>query len=368
MAASASRNKRRRLAGSTSSAEVALKRSGSAGAAVEGPQRGAPISDSLVVAVLGLAIALVLLGKAKGIGDVPGVETFVLVFASIVIEALPFILLGALVSGLIAVYVPERVFSRIARLPLALQLPGAAVGALAFPVCECGSVPVARRLIARGVHPAAGIAFMLAAPILNPIVLVSTWLAYRGRGLGAEMVLGRAGLGLALAAVAGWAIGRQGAAVLRQGRGETGGHGAPCHGHESHRRRGEEFVGHFTGDFLFMGKFIVIGAALAALYQTVVSQSIVSGVAGTVVVSALALMALAFMLSLCSEADAFVAVSFTAFPLGSQLAFLVFGPIADMKLALLYSAAFRRAFVLRLVLVAVPVIVVGALLFYLVVR
>jgi hypothetical protein len=314
------------------------------------------------VSLLGLgaaavAIAAALLSaRAAGAGDSPAIQTFVLVFSSIVIEALPFILLGALVSAAIAVFVPDRVFDRIAALPLPLQLPGVALTGMAFPVCECGSVPVARRLIVRGVHPAAGLGFMLAAPIINPIVLLSTWVAYSGRGVGVEMVTGRAALGIVVAIAAGWALGRKGTALLRM-------RPAAHHTHDEHRSRREAFVDHLADDFLFMGKFLVLGAALAAAMQTAIPQSIVSGIADTQVLSALALMGLAFMLSLCSEADAFVAVSFAAFPIGAQLAFLVFGPILDIKLAALYGAVFRAGFAIKLALVAAPIAVAGSLVF-----
>jgi uncharacterized protein len=198
---------------------------------------------------------------------------------------------------------------------------------------------------------------MLAAPIINPIVLLSTWVAYSGRGIGAEMVAGRAGLGLAVALAAGWALGRKGPSLLRAQPPDTHGHD-----HERGSRR-EVFVEHLTGDFLFMGKFLVLGAAIAAAMQTAIPQSVVSGVADRQVLSVLALMGLAFMLSLCSEADAFVAVSFAGFPIGAQLGFLVFGPIVDTKLVALYGAVFHPGFALRLALVAAPIVLVGSLAF-----
>jgi uncharacterized protein len=300
------------------------------------------------LALLALAAAGLLVSEGAA-----GGQTFALIFASIVIEALPFVLLGALVSAVIEVFVPDRTFARIARLPVGLQLPAAALGGLAFPVCECGSVPVARRLISRGMAPGAGIAFMLAAPVLNPVVLASTFVAYRGRGIALQMVAGRAALGLVLAVVAGWALGG-GDEVLRD---ET-----TPHVHEGGRKR-DLVVDHLAHDFFFMGRFVVFGAALAAALQTVIPQSVVGGVARTPVVGALALMGIAFVLSLCSEADAFVAVSFTPFPLGAQLAFLVFGPVVDAKLAFLYGATFRKRFVTRLVIVAIPIVLAGSLWF-----
>ena len=316
------------------------------------PRRAAPWL------VLPAAVAVVAAVRLSGLGAAAEVETFVLVFTSIVVEALPFILLGALVSAAIEVYVPESAFDRLARLPVALQIPGAALGGLAFPVCECGSVPVARRVITRGLHPGAGLAFMLAAPIPNPIVILSTVVAYGGRGLALEMATGRIVLGLVLAVVAGWALGNVRPEELLRARGEPDDHAAaPAEG------RSGAFVEHLAADFFYMGKFVIAGAALAALLQTAIPQSLVSGVARTPVLGSLALMGIAFVLSLCSEADAFVAVSFTPFPIGSQLAFLVFGPVVDAKLAFLYGATFRRRFVLRLLAVAVPVTLAGSLWF-----
>src|SRR4051794_39968238 len=220
----------------------------------------------LVAVVFWSAVAAILAARAAGLADVPAVTTLGVIFTSIVIEALPFILLGAIVSAAIAVFVPDRAFARLARLPRALQVPGAAVAGVGFPVCECGSVPVARRLLARGMDPAAGIAFMLAAPILNPIVLASTWVAYQGRGRALEMTAARAGCGLVAAMVAGLLIERR----SRDGvlRADTVTAMAPEHDHE-HGSGGAarigEFSQHLAGDFFFMAKFLVLGAAASAV-------------------------------------------------------------------------------------------------------
>jgi uncharacterized protein len=315
-------------------------------------------SAAWLAALFTVVVLLGAIGRAAGLSDVPQVETFVLVFASIVIEALPFILLGAAVSALIEVYVSDALFARVVRLPVALQLPGAALGGFAFPVCECGSVPVARRLIARGLHPSAGVAFMLASPILNPVVLASTWVAYGGRGLGLQMVVARGALGLTVALIAGWAVAGEGVQVQRGQVSST----------VRTASKGQSFVEHLSGDFFFMGRFLVAGAALAAALQTMVPQSLVAGVARTPVLGSLALMGVAFLLSLCSEADAFVAVSLTPFPLGSQLAFLVFGPVVDAKLTFLYGATFGRRFVMRVIVVAIPVVLAGSLWFEVLLR
>jgi uncharacterized membrane protein YraQ (UPF0718 family) len=329
------------------------------------PQGTAPRSVPIwqVSLAFWLLFLSVLAAQQLKLGNLADLTTFGIVFASIVIEALPFILLGAVVSAGMAVFIPDRFFSRIGKLPRRLQLPGATLAGFTFPVCECGSVPIGRRLISRGLHPSAGLGFMFSAPILNPIVLASTWVAFGGGTRGAEMVVGRASLGFIVAMAAGFVIAGRDAELLRNkpaGDGCAAGHD---HDHGDAPSRAGAFLEHLIGDALFMGRFLILGAAASALMQTFVPQNVLSSVAGAAVIGVLALMAFAFMLSLCSEADAFVATSFTAFPVSAQLGFLVFGPIFDAKLAAIYGATFRPPFIRRLLLVAVPVILCGSLLF-----
>ena len=326
---------------------------------VRAPDRPPPFVPLwAVAAAFWAAVAAIAVARASGAADNEVIGTFGVIFTSIVVEALPFILIGAAASAAIAVFVPARAFARLAQLPAPVQVPAAALAGFAMPVCECGSVPVARRLILRGVHPSAGIAFMLAAPILNPIVLASTWVAYGAAGKALEMTAARAMLGLLVAISAGALIGRHGESLMR-----TAGEAPGGHDHDHKSGSAGAFVEHLASDFLFMGRFLVLGAAVAALLQTAVPQDWLSSVAHQELLGALALMGMAIALSLCSEADAFVAVSFTAFPLGSQLAFLVIGPVVDAKLAVLYGATFRRRFTLRLLAIAAPIALVGALVF-----
>lgn len=308
---------------------------------------------------------LLVVGRSLPIEDQPETSTFVILFTSIAIEALPFVLFGAAVSAALEVFVPDRWFDRLADKPLKVQVPAAIASGFAFPVCECGSVPVARRLILRGLHPTAGLAFMLAAPIVNPVVLASTAVAYQGRNP-VGMLLARAVLGLLLAVSVSLVVGRRNQERLLRVRDG----GGPGHDHEHDHDHDHAVCGapaaragrlrrwsdHVASDFFFMGRFVVAGAALAAAAQTVIPTSFYGGLLSAPVVGALVLMFAAFMLSLCSEADAFVALSFVQFPVGAQLAFLVFGPVLDIKLAMLYRATFGRGFVLRLVAVTVPVV------------
>jgi uncharacterized protein len=308
---------------------------------------------------LGVAAALVLTAGALRVTDptrVAAVQNFFLVFGSLLIEAMPFILMGALVSAAIEVFVPTHVFERLALLPKPLQIPISGLAGVAFPVCECGSVPVARRLVSKGLTPAAAVTFMLAAPILNPIVIVSTAVAYRGRDIFWPMVLGRSSLGLICAMAVGWAVSDETREKLLRARKKP----ESEHSH-SHEARPQAFFGHLAGDFVFMGRFLVVGAIVAAALQTFVPQSVIGSVATTPIVDLLAMMGLAFLLSLCSESDAFVAASFVQFGVGAQLAFLVFGPMVDTKLGILYSATFSKGFFRTVVVTVATVTLVGTL-------
>lgn len=320
------------------------------------PPLGAPARPwrhaVVVLAALALAGAGLRLLNETGI---PQVQNFLLVATSLLIEAFPFILLGAVVSAAIEVFVPPRVFAKLGGLPRPLQAPVAGLGGFAFPVCECGSVPVARRLAVKGVAPAAAITFMLAAPILNPVVLVSTAIAYRGRDILWPMVLSRGALGLAVALAVGWVVARRsGRELLRSRPGDDP--------HEEHRGgRWPAYWTHLGSDFVMLGRYLVIGAAVAAALQTFVPQSIIGSVADTPVLNIVAMMALAGILSLCSESDAFVAASFVQFGMGAQLAFLVFGPMVDAKLGFLYAGTFLRGFVRTVIVVVGAVTLAGAL-------
>jgi uncharacterized protein len=146
----------------------------------------------------------------------------------------------------------------------------------------------------------------------------------------------------------GWVIGRVRAGALLRPRDA----GAQAHETREDEARWARFFGHLTGDIVFMARFLIFGAALAAAVQTFVPQSVVDRVANLPVLSLVAMMALAFLMSLCSESDAFVAASFVSFGPAAQLAFLVSGPMVDTKLSALYVGTYERGF-LRIVILAV---------------
>jgi len=308
------------------------------------PERNASWVWVAVAATLGATfVALRIVDPSR----VAWIRNLLIVFGSLLIEAFPFVVLGAFVSAAIEVAVPTSTFGKLAAIRRPLQLPAAALAGLAFPVCECGSVPVARRLVTKGLAPSAAVTFMLAAPIVNPVVIASTFVAYRGRATVAVMVFGRITIGLLVAMAVGWVIGaRRPEELLRRTP------DLELHEVAPEERRWQRFFGHLSGDVTFMGRFLVVGAGVAAAIQTFVPQTIVDGVARLPVLSLVAMIALAFLMSLCSESDAFVAASFVAFGPGAQLAFLVAGPMVDTKLTALYLGTYGRGF-FRTVLISV---------------
>jgi len=262
----------------------------------------------------------------------PAVASWSTLFLAITIQAVPFLILGVTVSGAIAAFVPPgRIAALLPRRRL-LAVPAAATAGAALPGCECGSVPIASRLVAAGVTPAAALAFLLSAPAINPIVLASTAVAFPGQPM---MVLARFVASLAAAVAVGlvWtALGRDDLLATRR-RWE------PAPGPKV-----QMFLATARHDFLQAGGYLVVGAAAAATLQTLVPRSVVDAFADNIALSVLALGLLAVLLALCSEADAFVAAGLKQFPLTARLVFLVVGPMVDVKLIALQAGTFGPRF------------------------
>ncbi|WP_245991515.1 permease [Streptomyces spongiicola] len=286
-----------------------------------------------VLAVAGLAWAA---GAPEWLAH-PGFRAWQTICVAVTLQALPFLILGTLVSGAVNAFVPERVFSRALPRRPALAVPVASAAGVVLPGCECASVPVAGSLIRRGVAPAAAFAFLLSAPAVNPIVLASTAVAFPGRP---EMVAARLVASLAVSAAMGWLW-------LRFGRAEWLRMPSRHTGHRPGRSRWEEFRLGFQHDFLHAGGFLVLGAMAAATFNVAVPRSVLDTFSGSPWLSVLFLAGLAIVLAVCSEADAFVAASLTGFSPTARLAFMVVGPMVDVKLIALQAGTFGRAFALR---------------------
>ncbi|MEK3884813.1 permease [Paenibacillus sp. PL2-23] len=281
------------------------------------------------------------------------------IFLSMLMEAIPFVLVGVIVSGFIQSFITEQWISRIMpKNRLLSSLFGCSVGLL-FPSCECGIVPITRRLLKKGVPLNAGIAFMLTGPIVNPIVLFSTFVAF---GNDWRVVAIRAGMAFAVALIASVAVAYwfpilplRDYSPAQQAVAAASETPAPAPPAKRFFPRMGSVLTHAVDEFFSVGKYLVLGAFIAASMQTFIPTSSLLQIGNNPVTASLVMMALAFTMSLCSEADAFIASSFrSTFSLGSISAFLVFGPMIDIKNTLMLLGTFRTKFVLALIaLVAV---------------
>lgn len=339
------------------------------------------------------AAALFLFGLLLGLGTLwiirdlgraaldDRLSTFSTIFLGIFIEAVPFLLLGTLASGLVEEFLPQEVLHRwLPHGRLRAVLAGAGMGLL-FPVCECGTVPLARRLLRKGLPLPVAISFLLAAPVVNPIVLFSTASAF---GLGPMLAL-RFGLTLLIAVLTGlifavdatphrllratvWAPvqGGSGQAAPLPSTDRPATSAAPHHDDhdDPSQERGAKLnraLAIAADEFFEMGRYLVMGSVLAALLQTFVPQTSLLAVGSGPLLSVLVMLVLAVVLSICSTVDSFVALAFLgSFTRGSVLAFLVYGPMVDIKSTLMYLTVFRRKTVAYLVLLPLAMTLVLA--------
>jgi len=383
-----------------------------------------------------VAVLTLVLGRAS-----PMVHTLSIVFVSIVLEAMPFVLLGAIVGGIIEVYLPREKVSEWLPKNTVLQVLMAGAMGVIFPVCECAVIPVARRLMKKGVPFSAAAAYLLAGPIVNPLVAASTGVAYLGDDW-KRMILVRMVSGYIVAVIVAFILGKcfPGSTAFHEPEGPADDHdhdhdhahshdehahthdhvdpkAKVCtdpthdhshdhahahaehdhaahadahdhahdhdhdHGHDDHNHahsdhshddhdhdhhdhdhahhdhdhdhappkkaraiaRIASVFSHASDDFLFVGQFLVIGAFIAALCTTLLQRQVLVEFSHTPAIGIGSMMVMAVFLSICSEADAFVAASFHgAMPFAAQMAFMVLGPMLDFKLIAMYLSFMRK--------------------------
>ncbi len=307
-------------------------------------------------------------------------EGFTLIFVSIILEALPFIILGSFISSLIQMFVTEQTIVRIIPKNRFLGLFFASLIGLIFPVCECAIVPITRRLVKKGVPIHIAITFMMAVPIVNPIVLASTKYAFVGANY---MVYLRGFLGFTSAILIGHVVGiLQGrrsplrSNILSNTTSCSCGHdhdSKSCdnndNNHSHHHNHHEECCGdhsavsrfnimgkildtlrHTSIEFYDVGKFLILGAFLSTMMQTLIPRDTLLSIGDGSISSILMMMILAFVLSICSESDAFIARTFLGqFTTGSIVGFLLFGPMIDIKNTIMLASSFKIKFVIKLI-------------------
>lgn len=320
--------------------------------------------------IFGFILIIVLkpsLIESLSLPDLSGLNTFKTMFVSIVLEAMPFILISVFVSSLMQVFLPEGWISKvIPRNPLLGVLIACLLGIL-FPVCECGLIPIVRRLIAKGLPLYAGVVFILVGPIVNPIVYSATYNAFRTRP---EMLYGRIGLAMLVGIVVGLfihyvVIGNQlkiSSESLYAENSEQNRRTEEIPVHIHKRGRVFSVLNHAGGELFDMGGYLIFGGLITAAIQSLLPRAELAGIGQSEIVAHLFMMGFGFILSLCSTSDAFVASSFSGtFSTGSLLAFLVFGPMMNLKGILMLLTAFKTKFVILLILLVTAVVFAGSI-------
>ena len=287
-------------------------------------------------------------------------------FLSIVFEGAPYILIGTIFSGIIDAFLPAKLLDRVLPKNKVLATLIAGFLGLVFPVCECAVVPVIRRLVQKGLPLSCAVTYMLSAPIMNPIVAISTLTAFKEfQGLtwatagNATMTIARLSLGYLVAVIVGLVVLRfKPGQVLRasiankianaEAADDDHGHvhapAANFNGKLVHAMRSS------MRDFLDTAMYFAIGVVITSVFNTQINQGLLNTVAGNDWLAVPSLMGLAIVLSLCSTSDAFIAAPMTAFSMAAKLAFLVFGPMMDIKLLFMYSSVFKRKVVVSLLI------------------
>ena len=276
---------------------------------------------------------------------------------SVIIESLPFVILGVLLSILVQVWIPDAWIMRVLpRNPVLRRAAISLIGVL-LPVCECGNVPLARGLIVKGFSVSESITFLLAAPIINPITIVTTGQAF---GFDSPIFIGRIVGGFVIANVVGWLFSRH----PDQDSLMTPSFAAECRlpdAHEAGETRWKRSIEIFQHESATIMPALFLGSLVAGLVQVAVPRAVLLNLGSNPVWSILAMMALAFVISVCSNVDSFFILPFAnTFMPGSITAFLVFGPIVDIKMLTLMRTTFTtRVLVVLTVVVGLLAALIG---------
>ena len=257
-------------------------------------------------------------------------DAWATLFNAMVLQAVPFLVLGVVLSAAVVTLVPPRAWRWVLARPLGVAIPAAAACGALVPGCECTTVPVASRLAQRGVAFPAALAFALASPALNPIVMFATFTAFAGQG---SMVAARFAASFMAVLVVGAYLAASGIEPPAKARHHH--HHEPVGG-----GRVARVVNAAQHDLLHTLGLVALGAGVAASMRVVLPADWLLALSGNMWVAVPAMAALAVVLALCSESDAFVAASFVLFPPTAVLVFMVVGPIVDIRLLIMYRSVF----------------------------
>lgn len=290
---------------------------------------------------------------------------FATIFTSIILDALPFIIIGSLVSAFIQIFVSQELIERFIPKNHALGYIGAGLMGLIFPVCECAIVPITRRLISKGVPVGLGITFMMAVPIVNPVVIISTYYAFYDVK---SMVIVRTAGGFACAVIIG-IIMEMLCSEDRNVISENVNFDSICNcGCNMDIQVGtskiRSLIEHTNRELLDITRYLILGAFLSGIFQVVASHKGFEFISENKVLVIVFMMFLGFALSLCSEADAFVGKTFySTYSFSSIAAFLLIGPMLDLKNLMMLSGGFKKEFVSKLSFVALGIVFIVSCVF-----
>lgn len=301
------------------------------------------------------------------IANIP-INTVINIFLGIILQALPFLMIGVLLSSFIQIFVPKATIGRRFPKSPGLGILAAIVGGFFLPVCDCASIPIFRSLVRKGVPLSAAVTFMTVSPIINPVVILSTYYAFSGN---MSIVVGRICLGIISSVIIGFSFEFRPPEKNVLNGGVLDGLMCSCGCYEDSESittlKGKLglFLRHSQAEFFDVGKYLIIGTFVSSLFQAVSISAFVSAQSGAALaISITIMMIMAFVLSLCSSSDAVVARSFASqFPAGALMGFLVFGPMMDIKNVMMLSSGFSKKFIGRLLVTSFIVCFLTVFLF-----
>ena len=288
-----------------------------------------------------------------------------IIFISIFLESLPFLLLGALISSIIETFVSNETIAKIIPKNKVLgSLVGVFLG-LFIPACDCAVIPISKRLIKKKVPINVAISFMLASPIINPVVLLSTYYAFYNTN--PEIFWYRLLFGIVIALVIGIIMGiiynKKDVLSNKVESDECECHNHECHHHHGHGNKLESIIKHTTIDLFEVVKYLIFGALLASIVQVVLPRSILTMFNDNKVLSIIVLMLFAYLISLCSTSDSFIGKSLlSTFGTSSIIAYLLLGPMVDIKNTIVLLGNYKKKFVFTLISLIFIVIFISSVL------
>lgn len=281
------------------------------------------------------------------------INSTVNIFLGVILQAIPFLIIGVLLSSAIQIFVSKEAIERLFPKSMGLGMITAVFCGFLLPVCDCASIPIFRSLVKKGVPLCVAVTFMTASPVINPVVMLSTYYAFGGN---ISIVLGRVLLGIISSLIIGLIIGIFPSKYNTLSNGSFDRIMCSCGCFSDNvisytfKNKLTLFLRHSKAEFFSVGKYLVIGTLVSSVFQAMGKGLFVNLQSGSgIILSIIIMMAMAFVLSLCSSSDAVVARSFlNQFPLPAIMGFLIFGPMMDIKNVMMLNFGFSKKFILKL--------------------